>query len=248
MAQTHIYIAVAAYGGSIKTACASSLVKLTRFLDKSGVSNSVGYLDINGIENTRNVFASQAYADPQYSHLLFVDADMEFSPQSAQRLRAANKDVIGACYSKRTLDVAALIEFGKTMNAAAAIARASQYCVYFSEQPKNLKVANGMCEVDGIGMGLTLISRSALDHLVKTDKLRKTVKHRYKSAGLSGPLYGFFDLLKSDELEGGEDLAFCWRFRTWCGGKVFAIIDEDIGHVGEFTYRAKLSDALVKEP
>jgi hypothetical protein len=54
--------------------------------------------------------------------------------------------------------------------------------------------------------------------------------------GLSGPLYGFFDQMGSVDGPLSEDLAFCERWTSLCGGDVWALVDEKIGHIGQMEF------------
>ena len=41
-----------------------------------------------------------------------------------------------------------------------------------------------------------------------------------------------------------EDFSFCERWRGLCNGEVWAVADEDVDHIGEFTYRGNYVEFL----
>ena len=58
-------------------------------------------------------------------------------------------------------------------------------------------------------------------------------------------LYNFFDTYYNQEKEIylGEDFYFC-KLWTDIGGKIHALVDEEIIHTGEKAYKSKLSNDL----
>jgi hypothetical protein len=193
-------IAVPAYGGSIKNGCVESLLKLQSSLLSRGVSADYGILNIAGIPETRNYYASILLQRAEHSHVLFVDSDMAFEPAS----------------------------FWKLVNAG---------FVVYNHGP--IRAKNGLAQVEGIGMGLCLIQTACFRSLLNTGQIAKYHGHPFASHGLTGPLFGFFDPTPIDGEYTTEDYAFCRRWRTLCGGEVWALPSEDVGHIGEYVYRGK---------
>lgn len=100
-----------------------------------------------------------------------------------------------------------------------------------------IEVSNGVGSVSGVGMGLCLIERSVFD------ALRPKVRHQKKNATTGKMIFGFFDPIQDGSAILAEDLSFCRRWRE-AGGTVRALFNEDIGHIGEFTYRRSYLDHL----
>ena len=46
----------------------------------------------------RNFFASRVLNDPTFTHLLFIDSDMGFSPTMVEHMIALDKPVVGCIY------------------------------------------------------------------------------------------------------------------------------------------------------
>lgn len=242
MNNMRILVGITAYGGSLKLGCAKSLFQLQQFFQEAGIAHAMAPVAINGTSAARNYLASVALAG-DFSHLLFVDWDMEFAPSAVRRLIEAGRPVIGVDYPKRRVDLQRLAAESKTRSFKVALARAHEFMVSVSDN--FVPPADGLAEYPVIGMGLTLISRSALERMAATGKLRQHNAHRFRNMGLSGSLYGFFDLLfRADGEEVSEDFSFCLRWRELCGGTVWAVVDEPVGHIGEFTYRSSIADTV----
>ena len=209
-------IAIPAYGGSIKNGCVESLLKLQASLHARGVSADYGVLNIAGIPETRNYYASILLQRAEHSHVLFVDSDMAFEPAIFWKLVDAQKPLVGCIYPKRKINAGFVV---------------------YNHGP--IRVQNGLARVEGIGMGLCLIQAACFRALLNTGQIAKYHGHPFTSYGLSGPLLGFFDPTPIEGEYVTEDYAFCHRWRTLCGGDVWALPSEDIGHIGEYVYRGK---------
>jgi hypothetical protein len=149
-----------------------------------------------------------------------------------------DKELIGCVCPQRRLDLSSALSAARTMDPETAIATSTDFTAYF-EKPRVLSVREGLCEVDGIGMGLTLIRKDCV--LGLSDKVNQSTRHAFGA----DPLLGFFDPEPSSPY--AEDWAFCKRWNT-SGGKVWALVNEPIGHIGEFTYRASYVARLKTPP
>lgn len=190
----NILIAVPAYGGTVETNCMAGIVSTVDEIVRRGWVYSVRTIDKADIVTVRNIFGSIFYAKRAYTHMLFVDADIGFRADLVMRLLEERKEFIGYLYQKRT-----------TVPGLAC-----------SGQPR--LVERDIYVVDGIGLGLCMISRPVFDRIAATGKLRKTERHIFTDYLGSAPLYGFFDHVYSKNAALLEDVAFCWRWRTFCGG------------------------------
>jgi hypothetical protein len=81
---------------------ALSLYQLGKWLDRAGVESDLVWAPGSDIEELRNLFVSVWYDNrPDFSHLLFVDADMGFPPSLVGDMIRFNKPLMGAVYAKR---------------------------------------------------------------------------------------------------------------------------------------------------
>jgi hypothetical protein len=198
------------------------------------------------VVTARNFLASAMYERPQYTHLLFVDADMAFAPTSVEKLFDAAKPLIGCIYPKKRFNATAYArKVREQPDDGVALASAFDFVVRHPAGTKNVQVTNGLCRVLGLGMGLTLIERRVFADLLATGKIASNAKHELGPDGLEGPLHGFFDTLQSEGSHYvSEDFSFCERWVKLCGGEVIALAAEEISHIGDFTYTASYLDRL----
>jgi len=237
-----ILISTPAYGGMVTTAYTESLIQLLDALKTRPITLGYKTLAMTDIGTARNILASLALAE-NYSHILFLDADMEFKPRTVERLIDRGVDVAGAVYIKRAIDIDKLLDaiepadVGRPDRLRQKLMRA---CGFVGAPVPNEKVviSGGFTRFACIGMGVALIATSALRKMIEMG----AAKSRAPSAGV--PVYGFFDPIPDRPM--GEDYSFCCRWREACGGEVWVLADEQIGHVGQHTFVGTWLDAIME--
>lgn len=221
----NLLIFVPAYGHHVSSATFESVVHLLPALMSRGIGGGVSVLSYPEISESRNIALTGFYDTPQCqeaTHLLFVDADMGFSPQVVLDLLLFDKPMVGAIYRQKHPE--------KVSWAASGL-----------PGPSAVKQGDFM-KVAGLGMGCFLIRRDVVTTMLeKMPELADTRidLHPAKEmlAGGNGRILRFFDPM--DNPNSGrmsEDLAFCYRWREICGGEVWAAVNHDIHHYGQFDF------------
>lgn len=229
MTKPILFIATPIYGDSVKTQYFRSMLKLIGWLERATIRYSFIHVETADVALSRNYLATVAY-ESQATHLLFVDSDVSFEPESVRKLLDADKDVIGCVYPARQ------IMPGETIRDFAA----NRFVA-----PWTGSVADAIAEVPALGMGLTLIRTEVLGKLAPTVSKRSEHPPSTSRKVLKGPLLGFFDYVTLDDDRGyaGEDRSFCMRWRL-AGGKLYALTTEMMGHVSSVELRGRYSDHI----
>ncbi|OYX35085.1 MAG: hypothetical protein B7Y99_04315 [Caulobacterales bacterium 32-69-10] len=235
MPSPNIVVAIPAYGG-IAPEHAYAVLRLQAHLQAQGTPVRVIQLLQTEISRARNRLAAQFLAVPEATHLLFIDSDIQFEPQTVDALLAADKPVVGCPYPKRYIDLDRLIEAARRLtDRAQIVASALDFVVVPGAE--GAEVENGLCKVAGLGMGLCLIRREVFARLAATGAMGRDDD----TPAVPGPVLGYFDQVERLS----EDLSFCHRWRTLCGGEVWALIDHEVGHIGTMNFKARLLDAFL---
>src|SRR6185436_14453639 len=85
--------------GSIKTNTFTSVVKM---LKRAPFEWIVITQTSSVLHESRNILVNRAIKEG-CSHLLFIDSDMFFEPDSLERLLSRDKDIVGAIYNTKQL-------------------------------------------------------------------------------------------------------------------------------------------------
>jgi hypothetical protein len=240
LAPMKILIGSPTYDGSVRKEYMRAVMVLTDYFRQSGIEWELRLEAGTLLHVMRSVMASNAVATG-CTHLLFIDTDMGFTVGAVRKLIAANRDVIGVAYPYRTVPLHENVaEAGRPLRQVV-----SEMVPYAVTLPpgKEVTVRKGIVEVNSLGTGLLLISTQALKAM--QPKVGRYRNHfPYEQWHKPDHYWGFFDPVTTDGRQMGEDYSFCWRWRKDCGGKVYAVVDEEVMHVGPLPVLGRYLDRI----
>ena len=99
-----LYVATPCFGCRLNLAYVTSLLQLQGQCAMRGVDYFFDFLGNESlVERARNILVARFLASDA-SHLLFIDADIGFNPDTVFRLLDSRKDVVTAVYAKKGMD------------------------------------------------------------------------------------------------------------------------------------------------
>ena len=237
-------IASPTYDGSVRKEYMQSILHMTDYFRSEGIAFELLLEPATVLHVMRSVMASKALRDEDITHLLFVDTDMGFPVDAVRKLIRSGKDVIGCACPFRTIPLHDTVsQSGGSFRKA--ISEILPYALKFPPGTATIDIAGGICEVTGIGTGLLLISKQALKIMQDKGGLGTFAARFPYSQWYSGETYfGFFEHVIVDGAYLGEDYSFCHRRTESCGGKVYALVDEEIMHIGPLPVLGRYIDKL----
>ena len=200
----------------------------------------------------RNLCVS-SFMESGHTHLLFIDSDIDFQPQSIFKMLSADKDVISVPYPLKDINWSKgweKIKSGQIKNEKDLKFKALYRYPMKLPNEEDIRVSqDGVIEVTHSPTGCMLIKRSTIEKMIEAypdmEIHQKTV---INGDMVNRPFYyNFFDTMfdKKTKTYLGEDYAFCRRWRE-IGGKCHALVTDRISHVGEHQYRGCFADELIK--
>lgn len=206
-----VFVFVPAFGRQITTTTFEATHELMSALSAKGIYAAIGSFSWPDIEEVRNVVLSWWYESTDFTHLLFVDADMGFPAQMVLDMLTFGEPMVGAIYRKKCDEVDWVASGGL----------------------KSPDFRKGFIEVDGLGMGCFLIRRDAIPPMI--EKFPEKIYPYITIADFrwQGPnrTLAFFDQMRIPEGKVSEDISFCRRYRE-AGGKVWATTAYQTLHEG----------------
>lgn len=232
--------------GSVVSGTVGFLMSLGRALTAEGISWDYRHLSISDIALSRNIFASHVIADNRYSHVLFIDSDMGFTPDTIRSMIAFDKPVVAAACPKRYLAWERLHEMAMQEASRPEEARRDTSELMDAALSYNVET----CRADGspftprregpymtvpaIGTGIMLIHRDVFEIMLAHNVARPRPGYRKLPMLDGAPLCDFFSNLETPDASmiESEDISFCWRWTEHCGGQIWADIESRIMHYG----------------
>ena len=216
--------------------CILNKIKITFQLMKSSL-----------VTQGRNLCAS-AFMNSDAEYMLFIDSDVEFTTRSVMRLMKSPHDVSLIPYPiKQKTDA----KFRKDFETRPDDDINTMGHLFPLEIPntKDIRPVDGYIEVIKGPTGMMMIKKSVFDKLKEHYK-ELVIKQKTLMNGelIDRPnYYNFFDTYWSPSKKTymGEDFYFCQLWRA-IGGKIFALCDEEISHIGEYKYTGKVKDEFYK--
>ncbi|HUR89168.1 MAG TPA: hypothetical protein VMZ74_08780 [Ramlibacter sp.] len=253
-----ILIGTPCYGGVVHANYLKSMLALVPALAARGISCELKTLSQESlISRARNTIAAQ-FLGGDYTHLLFIDADIGFAPDVVMRLLDSRKPLACAAYPLKGYDWEKLFAARETATNAVMLKRAAMRFatnVHDEDWPDDGKpatVVNGFIRVSKAATGMMLIERSVFDRLrEKFPELRyRNDIQGYRNDHTQGNFWDFFDTLVHPQSRRymSEDYTFCHRWVTGCGGEVWLDVQSTLSHAGQVAYEASFMDQAVKAP
>ena len=217
-----VYIAMPCYD-SVKIGTMISIIDLIQQLAKSGIAVGIKTMKSPLIHQARNYLTSLFMVSP-YTHLLFIDSDVEFKPEAVIRMLVPKKDIICTPYRVKSEDTSKNI-----------------YTVDFV---KPMILENGLIEIKAGPTGLMLIKKEVFKKIIKNFPHLKIKNPVMMKPGEDHEYYyNFFDFKFDKGYSVGEDVSFCQLARE-AGFKIFANTESWTAHHGSWSWEGKFGEAL----
>jgi len=182
------------------------------------------------------------------SQMCFIDADISFSVRSIYRMFDCPHEVCMVPYPMKTVDANKFRNDDDRRPSDHPDTKGYTFPVELPDLEK-IDMSQGFVEINKGPTGCMMMKRSVFDKLIKAYP-HLTIKQQTLINGkmVDKPHYwNFFDTYYDSKTKVylGEDFYFCKLWKD-IGGKIYALADEEIAHVGEKMYRGKLFQELVK--
>lgn len=220
--KVHIHFGIPCYGGQITEPCFTSFLRFILMASRMGLQWSLDTMvNESLVTRARNNLMAKMMTNTAATHFMFIDADIRFQPESIFQMIAADKDVIGGLYPKKTLPI--------------------QYVI--NVQP-GTQIINDLFEVDTMGTGFMMFKRQVYEKLIAAHPETKYVDDVGLGKQYEPNMYSIFDT-EIDERGHylSEDWTFCRRWQK-LGGKIHAHSKVLLNHSGHYEFAGDL-DVLI---
>jgi hypothetical protein len=248
-----IFIGTPCYGGMLTINYFESCIRLIEEAAKKKIGLQFGTIGNESlITRARNTLVQLFMDHSDYTHLLFIDADIGFSERTVMRMLELDEEVVTGVYPRKTIDWTKVIRKVKEkpdIKENELLASSLQYNLNV-KNPEHVEVKKGFIEVLDGATGFMLIKRQVFEKMAKAyPELKfKSDQHlndphdkTFNYHDNSNWNYAFFDTTVEPETKRylSEDYAFC---RLWqkIGGTVYADITSGLTHYGTYAFKGNV--------
>ena len=207
------------------------------------------------IPRARNYLVDEFLRAEEYTHLMFIDADIHFDPNDVLTLAALDKDIIGGPYPKKCIaweKVRNAVDTGLADEDPTVLEQyTGDYVFNPVENTHKIQVAEPV-DVLEIGTGFMLIKREVFDDFKEAYPQFTYTPDHNRSEHFSGDreIHAYFDtVIDSDaylgEISGksnrylSEDYFFC-QFVRRLGYKIYLCPWMKLGHMGSYVFSGSM--------
>lgn len=236
-ARPSVFIATPCFGGLVSQHYMQSVIALIQFASQAGFDASLALLGHDSlITRSRNTLVAQFLAQPEATHMLFIDADLSFSPEQIFYMLSFNQEFVAGIYPLKVIDWS-----------NSAIKRAALREETFQTAP--LLYVGTLCTGDELerkgrfatgiysGGGFMLLKREVILKMIEAYPDAKYKKvHAYSNAK-SEENYALFECMIDPETKAyiSEDFGFCQKWRD-LGGKIWLDTEGKLTHIGSYSF------------
>ena len=245
-----IFIATPMYGGQCCGMYMKSCLDLQIIFQQYGIPSRFSFIFNESLITRARNYLVDEFLRTDFTHLLFIDADIHFNPQDIIAMLALDKDVIGAPYPKKAINwgnVALAARTHPELDPKELEAVVGDYVFNVVKGTEKFQVSEPL-EVMEIGTGYFLVKREVFPKFAEAyPQLRYKPDHvGQKNFDGSRYIHAYFDTVIDPQSERylSEDYMFCQWYRA-IGGHIWLCPWVQTQHVGTFAFTgnmAKIAD------
>jgi hypothetical protein len=247
-----LFIATPMYGGMAHGLYIKSCLDLQMTMNKYGIETKFSFLfNESLITRARNYLADE-FLRSEYTHMMFIDSDIHYSPQDVIALMALDKDVIGGPYPKKSINwsnVAAAARNHPDLEPKELENLVGEYVFNVVKGTSSFQVSDPL-EVLEIGTGHMMIKRHVFEKMKDAYPTIQYKPDHVGQANFDGSRYihAYFDTVidSADSITGGgserylsEDYMFCQMWRK-IGGTIHLCPWMKTQHIGTYAFTGNM--------
>jgi hypothetical protein len=221
---TRVHICMPCYGGMLTESTFMSYIKWANTCRQLGIDWTMETMTNESlISRARNTLVAKFLANPDSTHLMFIDADIGWEPWHLLVMLNRQVDVIGGLYPMKTLPVKWVVNG-------------------FDGAEEG---EDGLQEVSKTGTGFMLVKRDVFEKLNAHPAVRPFNNDIGLPKELDQHLRTYYDTAVRENRYYSEDWTFCENWRD-IGGKVWVDKRVLLKHTGSYVFDFQAREPLYR--
>lgn len=245
--KSKFFIATPCYGGQLTEPYFRSSVKLMTFFNGHKIPLAFGTIANESlVTRARNVLLAY-FLNSDFTHLLFIDADIEYRVDDILKLWHHDKEVAVGAYPKKGINWTTIRHIidedkDKKVDTGSLAAYGADYAINFqflNREEKTIGVENGLIKLHDAGTGFMMIKREAIEKLIKAyPEIKYNNDVQMGNVDLKDHFYALFDTMidPNDRRYLSEDYTFCRRWQA-IGGDIWLDPSISLNHYGSYCFQ-----------
>jgi len=247
-----LFIATPMYGGMAHGLYVKSCLDLQTTFQQYGIETKFSFLFNESLITRARNYLVDEFLRSDYTHMLFIDSDIHYSPQDIIALMALDKDVIGGPYPKKSMNWGNIAQAARNhpdMEPKELENLVGEYVFNVVKGTQSFQVSEPL-EVLEIGTGHMMIKRHVFEKMAAEYLLIRYKPDHVGQANFDGSRYihAYFDTVidTSESITGGgserylsEDYMFCQMWRKM-GGQIYLCPWMRTQHIGTYAFTGNM--------
>ncbi len=252
--ETMLMICTPCYGGMVGAGFLRSMLQTQNLFNACNVNFTFTSLDNESlVTRARNNLVGFFLANPNATHLMFIDADISWSGEDILRMLHWDRDVVVGAYPKKGIkytDIKKAVQANPDISDAQMEWHSSNYVTNMAWKPNPNNAKQSVADVDAhgnvrvldAGTGFMIIKRSVIERIVKEMPDLKYVQDMPLPKEVCENSYSIFDTMHCPDSNRylSEDYTFCRRWQK-LGGEIWLDPRTQLNHWGGHTYKGNIS-------
>ncbi len=255
---SRLLIATPCYGGMITTAYFQSMLKTVHRMREAGIGFEILTKSNESlITRARNSLVAEFMGRKEFTHLLFIDADIGFEPELILKMLSYDKPVTAAAYPTKGINWERVRKLAPRAKDGPHLRDLSMhYTVNFvdaDDQPHRVKlsVEDGFVKVPIVSTGFMMIRRDVFETMrgLLPESAYVNDVAGYDNPHTRGNFYTFFDTMVHPKSRRylSEDYGFCYKWVVRCGGEIYLNVEHRLTHYGTYPFSGSFLAAAQDE-
>jgi len=247
-----LFIATPMYGGMAHGLYIKSCLDLQTTMTRYGIETKFSFLFNESLITRARNYLVDEFLRTDYTHMLFIDSDIHYSPQDIIALMALDKDIIGGPYPKKSINwnnVAETARKHPNLDPKELENLVGEYVFNVVKGTAQFQVSEPL-QVMEIGTGHMMIKRQVFEKLNQAFPMIRYKPDHVGQANFDGSRYihAYFDTVidSADSITGGgsdrylsEDYMFCQMWRK-IGGEIYLCPWMRTQHIGTYAFTGNM--------
>jgi len=237
-----IFISTPCYDSMMTVQYTISLLNLTSLLNHHNIEFVIDFIGNESlIPRARNKSLGQ-FMRSSFTHLLFIDSDIEFPAQAVLDLLYFDKDVVCCAYPKKSYNWKKFMFSMQTDNNSKESydSRGLDFTYnVIHDEDKNLIKDGDFLKVRHASTGFMMIKRDILEALTNKHQELNIITDYLSQSDLE--ICGLFCCMIKDKQYLSEDYSFCERIND-IGGEVWINTKHNLNHIGKHSFKSDIKN------